>query len=140
MPGAFCLGGLMPSSIASPRAAMFNAPFRPALYCLPVENVASCAFSPGSYAARPAVVGGCAAHLLKGPLAFGAKVTVANVYLVPQIESARRFKVDLVPQIESARRFKVDLGRWPRLQEIDEVCGRPDAFRRAAPAAQPDAG
>jgi len=66
------------------------------------------------------------AHSLKGPFAFGANVTVADVYLVPQIESARR--------------FKVDLGRWPRLQEIDEACGRLDAFKRAAPAAQPDAG
>lgn len=66
------------------------------------------------------------AHGLKGPFAFGSSVTVADVYLVPQIESARR--------------FKVDLGRWPRLQEIDEVCGRLDAFKRAAPAAQPDAG
>ena len=66
------------------------------------------------------------AHGLEGPFAFGATVTVADVYLVPQIESARR--------------FKVDLGRWPRLQEIDEVCGRLDAFKRAAPAAQPDAG
>lgn len=61
-----------------------------------------------------------------GPFAFGANVTVADVYLVPQIESARRFKVDLT--------------RWPRLQEIDEACGRLDAFQRAAPAAQPDAG
>lgn len=66
------------------------------------------------------------AHGLKGPFAFGANVTVADVYLVPQIESARR--------------FKVDLGRWPRLMEIDEACGRLDAFKRAAPAAQPDAG
>ncbi len=66
------------------------------------------------------------AHGLQGPFAFGANVTVADVYLVPQIESARR--------------FKVDPGRWPRLQEIDEACGRLDAFKRAAPAAQPDAG
>jgi maleylpyruvate isomerase len=66
------------------------------------------------------------AHGVKGPFAFGTNVTVADVYLVPQIESARR--------------FKVDLGRWPRLQEIDEACGRLDAFKRAAPAAQPDAG
>jgi maleylpyruvate isomerase len=66
------------------------------------------------------------AHGLKGPFAFGENVTVADVYLVPQIESARR--------------FKVDMGRWPRLQQIDEACGRLEAFQRAAPAAQPDAG
>lgn len=65
------------------------------------------------------------AHGLKGPFAFGANVTVADVYLVPQIESARR--------------FKVDLGRWPRLQQIDAACSQLDAFQRAAPAEQPDA-
>lgn len=60
-----------------------------------------------------------------GPFAFGERPTLADVYVVPQIESARR--------------FKVDLARWPRLLEIDEACGRLEAFRRAAPTAQPDA-
>ena len=61
-----------------------------------------------------------------GPFAFGVRPTVADVYLVPQIESARR--------------FKVDLARWPRLMEMNEACGRLEAFRRAAPAVQADAG
>jgi maleylpyruvate isomerase len=61
-----------------------------------------------------------------GPFAVGTQPTLADVYLVPQIESARR--------------FKVDMGRWPRLQRIDEACGRLEPFQRAAPAAQPDAG
>jgi maleylpyruvate isomerase len=61
----------------------------------------------------------------KGPFAFGAQPTLADVYVVPQIESARR--------------FKVDLGRWPRLMQVDDACGRLDAFARAAPAFQPDA-
>jgi len=61
----------------------------------------------------------------KGPFAFGSQPTLADVYLVPQIESARRFKVDLTC--------------WPRLLEIDEACSRLDAFRRAAPAEQPGA-
>ncbi|MEQ1684886.1 MAG: maleylacetoacetate isomerase [Burkholderiaceae bacterium] len=61
----------------------------------------------------------------EGPFAFGAQPTLADVYLVPQIESARR--------------FKVDLGRWPRLAEIDSACGRLEAFSRAAPVVQPDA-
>lgn len=60
-----------------------------------------------------------------GPFAFGARPTLADVYLVPQIESARR--------------FKVHLDRWPRLKQIDAACGRLDAFSRAAPALQPDA-
>lgn len=60
-----------------------------------------------------------------GPYAHGAQLTLADVYLVPQMESARR--------------FGVDLGRWPRLLEIDAACGKLEAFRRAAPAVQPDA-
>jgi maleylpyruvate isomerase len=61
----------------------------------------------------------------KGPFAFGAQPTLADVYLVPQIESARRFKVDLT--------------RWPRLMEIDAACSRIESFSRAIPATQPDA-
>jgi maleylpyruvate isomerase len=60
------------------------------------------------------------------PFACGGQPTLADVYLVPQIESARR--------------FKVDMGRWPRLQRIDAACSGLVPFQRAAPAAQPDAG
>ena len=66
-----------------------------------------------------------AAHALPGPFAFGESPTLADVYLVPQVESARR--------------FKVDMARWPRLAAIDAACGQLDAFRRAAPTVQPDA-
>ena len=66
------------------------------------------------------------AHGRHGLFAFGERPTLADVYLVPQIESARRFKVDMT--------------RWPRLVTIDEACGRLEAFQRAAPAVQPDAG
>ncbi|MBK6715724.1 MAG: maleylacetoacetate isomerase [Burkholderiales bacterium] len=60
-----------------------------------------------------------------GQYAFGDQPTLADVYLVPQIESARR--------------FKVDLARWPRLMEIDAACSQLEAFARAVPAVQPDA-
>jgi maleylpyruvate isomerase len=60
-----------------------------------------------------------------GVFAFGDAPTLADVYLVPQIESARR--------------FKVDINRWPRLAAIDEACAQLDAFRLAVPALQPDA-
>jgi maleylpyruvate isomerase len=65
------------------------------------------------------------AHARPGPFAFGERPTLADVYLVPQIESARR--------------FKVDMARWPRLAAIDAACSGIDAFQRAAPLAQPDA-
>jgi maleylpyruvate isomerase len=62
----------------------------------------------------------------RGDFCFGNHPTLADVYLVPQVESARR--------------FKVDMARWPRVQAVDVACGQLDAFRQAAPAAQPDAG
>jgi len=61
-----------------------------------------------------------------GPFACGERPTLADVYLAPQIESARRFKVDMT--------------RWPRLLTIDAACGRLEPFQRAAPSVQPDAG
>lgn len=60
-----------------------------------------------------------------GDFSFGQRPTLADAYLVPQIESARR--------------FKVDLARWPRLLAIDAACEGLEAFRRAAPSVQPDA-
>ena len=61
----------------------------------------------------------------RGAFSFGHTPTVADCYLIPQVESARR--------------FKVDLSRWPLISAIDQACGQLDAFQRAAPAAQPDA-
>ena len=45
----------------------------------------------------------------------------------------------LVPQVYNARRFDLDMDRWPRLAAIDAACRELEAFRRAAPEAQPDA-
>jgi maleylpyruvate isomerase len=56
---------------------------------------------------------------------FGDTPTVADVYLIPQVESARRFKVDLT--------------RWPKIMAIDTHCAALAAFADAAPARQPDA-
>ena len=62
----------------------------------------------------------------RGDFCFGSTPTLADVYLVPQVESARR--------------FKVDLSRWPLIQAVDAACAQLEAFRKAAPSAQPDAG
>jgi maleylpyruvate isomerase len=56
---------------------------------------------------------------------FGSTPTVADVYLIPQIESARR--------------FNVDLSQWPNIQAIEESCLALDAFKNAAPGKQIDA-
>ena len=45
----------------------------------------------------------------------------------------------LVPQVYNARRFEVALERYPTIVRIDAACRELDAFRRAAPEAQPDA-
>jgi maleylpyruvate isomerase len=66
-----------------------------------------------------------AADPQRGEFCFGHTPTLADVYLVPQVESARR--------------FKVDLARWPRVMGVDAACARLEPFRRAAPALQPDA-
>lgn len=59
-----------------------------------------------------------------GPFCFGNSVSLADIFLIPQMANARRFKVDL---------------RWPRLQAVETECLQLDAFRRAAPEHQPDA-
>ncbi len=61
----------------------------------------------------------------RGDFCFGGAPSLADVYLVPQVESARR--------------FKVDLGRWPLISAVDQACGQLEAFRLAAPTQQPDA-
>jgi maleylpyruvate isomerase len=66
-----------------------------------------------------------AADRRRGRYSFGDAPTLADVYLVPQVESARRFKVDLTP--------------YPLIRAVDEACARLDAFQRAAPAVQADA-
>lgn len=47
--------------------------------------------------------------------------------------------VCLVPQLYNARRFDCDLSPFPRLLAAEQACAELDAFRRAAPEAQPDA-
>jgi maleylpyruvate isomerase len=65
------------------------------------------------------------AETRRAGFSFGSTPTLADAYLIPQIESARR--------------FKVDMGRWPLIMEVDANCGVLDAFQRAIPMAQPDA-
>ena len=66
-----------------------------------------------------------AADKKRGRFSFGDTPTLADVYLIPQVESARRFNVDMI--------------RWPLISAIDQECGALDAFKQAAPSVQPDA-
>ena len=67
-----------------------------------------------------------AADAQRGAFSFGHTPTLADVYLIPQIESSRR--------------FKVDLSRWPLIGGVEKACNALEAFQKAAPGAQPDAG
>jgi maleylpyruvate isomerase len=66
-----------------------------------------------------------AADTQRGRFSYGDTPTLADVYLIPQVESSRR--------------FKVDLARWPLICAIEKACNELDAFKNAAPMAQPDA-
>ncbi len=59
-----------------------------------------------------------------GPFCFGTEPTLADLCLVPQIGSARRFEVDLSP--------------YPKLVAIDAHCADLPAFVSARPERQPD--
>ena len=55
----------------------------------------------------------------------GGAISMADVFLVPEVYAARRFKVDLAP-------FK-------RIRRVEELCNGLEAFQLAHPARQPDA-
>ncbi|HEX7782419.1 MAG TPA: maleylacetoacetate isomerase [Sphingobium sp.] len=58
-----------------------------------------------------------------GPYCFGDAVTLADIFLIPQIANARRFEA-VIPA---------------RLLEVEQACLALDAFQRALPQNQPDA-
>lgn len=65
-----------------------------------------------------------AARVSAGPYCFGVQPTLADIFLVPQVHSARRFGVDLSP--------------FPAIHAIDEACRVLPPFAAAAPHRQPE--
>jgi maleylacetoacetate isomerase len=59
------------------------------------------------------------------PFAFGTTPTLADIYLMPQIYNARR--------------FKMSLDHYPRIAAVEAACAEIEAFQAAAPERQPDA-
>ncbi len=59
-----------------------------------------------------------------GTYCFGDKVSMADLFLVPQVFSAKRFHMDLSP--------------YPLVQKIDKNCEKLEAFRKAHPFRQID--
>ena len=60
-----------------------------------------------------------------GQFSFGDALTLADVWLIPQLYNARRFELDLTS--------------YPTIVSIDGHCQTLDAFEAAHPARQPDA-
>lgn len=61
----------------------------------------------------------------RGKFCYGDSPTFADCYLIPQVSSAHR--------------FKVDLSAYPNIMEIDAYCRTLKAFTEADPMVQPDA-
>jgi maleylpyruvate isomerase len=61
----------------------------------------------------------------RGKFCYGDNPTFAECYLIPQVYSARRFKVDMTP--------------YPNIVAIDEHCRTLKAFLDSEPMNQPDA-
>ena len=66
-----------------------------------------------------------AADTERGDFCHGNRPGLTEVYLIPQVESARRFNVDLSP--------------YPNIVAIDARCAQIKAFADAAPWVQVDA-
>ncbi|MGE5536681.1 MAG: maleylacetoacetate isomerase [Acidobacteriota bacterium] len=60
-----------------------------------------------------------------GPYSFGSQVTLADIFLVPQVFNARR--------------LKVPLDRFPKIVAADAACLKLAPFDKARPENQPDA-
>jgi maleylpyruvate isomerase len=64
-------------------------------------------------------------HAYFGDFCCGAAPTIADVYLIAQVETAMR--------------FNVDLSVWPIISKINQHCLQLPEFQLAKPSAQPDA-
>jgi maleylacetoacetate isomerase len=103
----------------------------------PLNNSGTLAYLKGRMGQDEAAVNAWYAHwvvegfraierlIAPGPFAFGEGPTLADIYLVPQVYNARR--------------FKVPLDDYPKIAAVDAACNAIDAFRAAAPERQPDA-
>lgn len=72
-----------------------------------------------------AIEGLLARDPVRGAFCVGNEPSMADVYLVPQVESARR--------------FGLDVARWPLISAVDACCATIPAFAQAVPLVQPDA-
>jgi len=61
----------------------------------------------------------------RGDFCYGNSPTLADAYLIPQVDSSKR--------------FQVDMSKYPHIQRVYKACMALPAFQAAAPGNQPDA-
>lgn len=66
-----------------------------------------------------------ASDMTRGDFCVGNAPTIAEAYLIPQVDSSKRFNVDMT--------------KYPLIQKIYDACMTLPAFQAAAPQNQPDA-
>jgi maleylacetoacetate isomerase len=99
----------------------------------PLNNLAVLAYLRDKFGQDEAAIGTWYRHwialgfealeqLVSAPFADGATLTLADVYLVPQVANARRQKLDLTP--------------FPRIEAIEQACLALKPFADARPEAQ----
>ena len=66
-----------------------------------------------------------AADTTRGDFCYGNQPTLADAYLIPQVDSSKR--------------FNVDMSKYSNIQRIYDACMALPAFQAAAPMNQPDA-
>ncbi len=63
--------------------------------------------------------------LTSDPFAMGHKISMVDIYLIPQVYNALR--------------FKQDMNHYPKITRVYHACNELDAFKLAAPESQIDA-
>ncbi len=103
----------------------------------PMGNVGPLKYLRSSFAADDAACAAWVGHWIShgftgvealidgGEFCFGTSPTLADVYLVPQVFAANR--------------FKVNLDAFPKIRRAASHCAAIEAFAKAAPDQQPDA-
>lgn len=105
----------------------------------PIQNLRVLKYVKGELGADESAKNAWAAHWIVEGFTVLERLAAARSTAFLFGEAPGYVECTLVPQMYSARRFGVDLDPFPALVAVDEACAALDAFKAAAPEAQPDA-